>query len=50
MTRLVHRETGSTVEVPEEKAAKLYAMGYDRAEAQPKKAAAKKAETKKSSK
>jgi len=41
MARLVHRETGSTVEVPEEKVATLYAMGYDRAD-EPKKAAAKK--------
>lgn len=29
MARLVHRATGSVVNVPDEKAPRMYAMGYD---------------------
>lgn len=45
MPKLQHRETGSVVDVPDEKVDRLYAMGYDVLE---KKAPAKKAASSKS--
>ena len=50
MPRMKHRETGSVVNVPDEKVSTLYAMGYDVEKSDSSKTTAKKASSSKSSK